>query len=123
MMGAQISITAVPRRYEALAFIIERIVQTRNSPAHREIATHLGVKKTRVTQLLAQLEREGLIELTPSAHRNIVVRDLARCRQIIDQMLGQQGWRVALPLGELMPPCPIEQLSILPLIVKGPVTN
>ena len=113
-MGIEAVITAVPRRYEALAFIIERIVQTRMSPSYDEIADALQVRKTRARELVEQLIGEGLVQRQVGRQRSFVVRDLTRSRTILVEVLNRLGWADAVPLGGLAQPCNIEQLPILP---------
>ena len=60
-MGEQSAIVAVPRRYEALAFIMERIVANGTSPSFEEIGIELRVSKTRARQLVDELIDEDLI--------------------------------------------------------------
>lgn len=113
-MGIETVITAVPRRYEALAFIIERIVQTRTSPSYDEIADALKVRKTRARELVEQLIAEGLIQRQVGRQRSFIVRDLTRSRTILVEVLNRLGWTDSMPLGGLTQPCTIEQLPMLP---------
>ena len=112
-MGVQ-AVIAAPRRYEALAYIIERLVNTRTSPSYDEIADHLGVRKTRARELVEQLIDEGIVERQVGRQRSFVVRDLTRSRMILVEVLNRLGWAEALPLGGLSQPCTIEQLPMLP---------
>ncbi|WP_267419177.1 hypothetical protein [Sphingomonas sp. GC_Shp_1] len=114
-------VAAPPRRIEALAYIVERIQRSGTSPSYGEIGLALEprVVRTRARQLVDQLVELGLIERPPASRRGIRIRDLARCRQVIGEALGQRGCWIAQPLGALQPPhCTIEQLPLLPLIVE-----
>ncbi|MBB4619131.1 hypothetical protein [Sphingomonas abaci] len=118
-MGEQ-SAVVVPRRVEALAYIIERIETTGTAPSYGEIAAAMNppIERTRVRQLVDQLVEHRLIDRPISSRRGIRIRDVARCRQIIGEALGRKGWCHAQPMGELaMPPCTIEQLPLIPLIL------
>lgn len=122
-MGAPIrSPTAAPRRIEALAYIIERIQRSGTSPSYGEIgrALHPQVDKSRARQLVDQLVALDVIERPPSSRRGIRIRDLQRCRELIDDALGQTGWTHAKPLGGLEYPSTFEHLPILPLIELPP---
>jgi SOS-response transcriptional repressor LexA len=113
-MGFQSAIAAVPRRYEALAYIIERIVQTGTSPSYDEIADQLGVRKTRARELVDQLVGEGLVERPLGKQRSFRVRDVAGSRNILVEVLNRLGWTDAVPLGNLAQPCTNERLPLLP---------
>lgn len=102
------------RRDQALAFIIERIVRTGNSPSFGDIARELKVSHTRSKQLVAQLIEDGTIEKTPGAQRSFRVRDLAASRSHLDQALRRLGWHTANPMSSMQPPFPEGQLSMLP---------
>lgn len=122
-MGAMQIPAAVPRRFEALAYIIERIERTYTSPSFGEIggAMNPPVSEARARQYVDQLVRLELLERPIASRRGIRVPDLARCRGILAQVLGLHDWRVAQPLGELTaPPYTSEQLPLLPLIRHHP---
>jgi len=113
-------VVVVPRRVEVLAYIVERMQKDGTSPSYGEIGAALNppVAPTRVRQFIEQLIKLDLIERPAASRRGIRVRDLARCRQIIGDALGSKGWCHAQPFGELeMPPCTIEQLPLIPLIL------
>lgn len=117
---------APPRRVEALAYIVERIQRSGTSPSYGEIgrAMRPRVEQTRVRQYVEQLIVLGVIERPAASRRGIRIRDLALCRQMIEQALGLNGWHHAAPLGQLEPPpCTIEQLPLLPLIVDDPLID
>lgn len=103
-----------PRRDEALAFIIDRLVRTGTSPSIREIARELGVSKARAEELVEQLIGAGVLAKTPGAQRGLRVRDVARARDLAAAFARSLGWIVATPLGELQQTCPHVQLPMLP---------
>lgn len=113
-MGAHAPITAPPRREEALAYIIDRIVRTRTSPSYDEIARAMQppVERSRARQLVNQLVRQGLIEREPGSQRGIRIRDLVACRALIDDALGRSGWHHAWMLGPLEPPAYSTQVQL-----------
>lgn len=113
-MGTQTAIAAVPRRYEALAFIIERIVQSGTSPTFDEIADALGVRKTRARELVEQLIGEELVERVLGKQRSFRVRDVAQSRNLLVEVLNRLGWTDATPLGILEQPRTHERLPLLP---------
>lgn len=113
-MGGHSAVEVVPRRYEALAFIIERIVKTGTSPSFDEIAGELRVGKTRARQLVEQLIEEDLVDRPVGRQRSIRVRDVAHSRNILVDALNRLGWADAMPLGSLDQPCSHEQLPMLP---------
>lgn len=113
-MGIQSAIAAVPRRYEALAYIIEQIVQTGMSPTYDEIADQLGVRKTRARELIEQLIGEGLVERVLGKQRSFRVRDVAQSRNILVEVLNRLGWADSVPFGTLEQPRTHERLSMLP---------
>jgi SOS-response transcriptional repressor LexA len=116
------SLTAAPRRIEALAYIIERIQRSGTSPSYGEIGRALRppVVPSRARQLVDQLVEFGVIERPPASRRGIRIRDLQRCREMIDDALGRTGWHHSRALGDLEPPCTFEHLPILPLIELPP---
>lgn len=116
------SLTAAPRRIEALAFIIERIQRSGISPSYGEIGQALRpqVDKSRARQLVDQLVTLGVIERPPASRRGIRIRDLVRCRELIDEALGAKGWHHSKPLGWLQSPSTFEHLPVLPLIELPP---
>ncbi len=105
---------AAPRRDEALAFIIERIARTGNSPTFYEIGNELGVSDTRAKQLVAQLIKRGHIERTPGEVRSLRVCDVTGSRNLLENALRQLGWHTAEPMGELLTPFLDRKLSLLP---------
>lgn len=113
-MGEQSAIVAVPRRYEALAFIMERIVSNGTSPSFEEIGIELRVSKTRARQLVDELIDEDLIVRPVGRMRSFRVKDVAGSRNILVQALNRLGWVDAVPLGNLLQPCSIEQLPMMP---------
>lgn len=108
--------TSSPRRYEALAFMIEHIVRNGTCPSFDEIGDAMSpqVKKSRVRELVGQLVKEGIIERVPGKKRSFRVRDVTRSRMLLDDALLKLGWSVAVPLGQLSSPRPNEQLPMLP---------
>ncbi len=100
-MGANARSASTPRRIEALAFIIERIQRSGTSPSYGEIGRALRpeVDKSRARQLVDQLVAIGVIERPPASRRGIRIRDLQRCRELIDEALGQKGWHHSRALG------------------------
>jgi SOS-response transcriptional repressor LexA len=118
-MGAQArSPTSSPRRIEALAYIIERIQRSGTSPSNGEIGGALRptVSSSRARQLVDELVALGVIERPLASRRGIRIRDLQRCRELIDEALGQKGWHHSKALGALQAPCTFEHLPLLPLI-------
>ena len=103
-----------PRRYEALAFILDYIVREGSCPSFDEIGDALDVKRTRVRELMGQLTREGIIDRVPGKKRFFRIRDVARARMILVDVLHHLGAATAIPLGELRTPRPYEQLPMLP---------
>lgn len=122
MQAQRRSLTTSPRRIEALAYIIERIQRTGTSPSYGEIGRALRpeVDKSRARQLVDQLVLLGVIERPPASRRGIRIRDLVRCRELIDEALGQKGWHHSKALGSLQPPSTFEHLPVLPLIELPP---
>jgi SOS-response transcriptional repressor LexA len=123
MSGA---VPAPPRRWEALAYIVDRIQRSGTCPSYGEIgqAMRPRVEPTRVRQLIEQLVKLELIERPIASRRGIRIRDLAACRRSIEAALGREGWSYSQPLGTLEPPpCTFEQLMLLPLIVKDTVRD
>ncbi|MBD8641120.1 LexA family protein [Sphingomonas sp. CFBP 13733] len=106
----------VPRRDQALAFIIERIARTGTSPTFEEIGIRLDVSSTRAKELVAQLIERGLVEKTPGAQRSLRVRDVSGSRALLDETMRRLGWAVAQPMGALCqpPPFPEGQLPVIP---------
>ncbi len=122
-MGAHTrSQTATPRRIEALAYIIERIQRTGTSPSYGEIGLALRptVVSSRAAQLVDQLVAIGVIERPLASRRGIRIRDLQRCREMIDEALGRTGWTHSKALGDLQHPSTFEHLPVLPLIELPP---
>lgn len=113
-MGAYAPIEPVPRRYEALAFIIQRIVATGTSPTFEEIGISLGVGKTRARELIDQLIEEEIIDRPVGRQRSFRVRDVTRSRMLLVDVLNRLGWTDAVPMGGLAQPCSQEQLPMLP---------
>ncbi|MBI0475386.1 hypothetical protein D9601_08485 [Sphingomonas sp. MA1305] len=111
MQGA---VAGISRRYEALAYIIERIVQTGTSPSYDEIADQLGILKTRTRELVDQLIDEGLVERPLGKQRSFRVRDVSGSRNILVEVLNRLGWADAVPLGDLEQPRTHERLPMLP---------
>jgi SOS-response transcriptional repressor LexA len=103
MQGAS---PAPPRREEALAYIVERIVRSGTSPSYAEIgkAMRPRVGITRVRDLVNELIVLEVIDRDPGSQRGIRIRDVARCRKMIERALGFGGWWHAPPLGTLTPP-------------------
>jgi hypothetical protein len=117
---------AAPRRNEALAIIVERIVRYGTSPCYAEIGRSMRppIGKTRVRELVDELVELRLVDRAPGAQRGIYIRDLNQCRAIIEAALGAKGWWHSRPLGTLeAPPCTIEQLSVLPAFEHFPAPN
>lgn len=116
---------ATPRRIEALAYIIERIQRSGTSPSYDEIGRALRpqVDKSRARQLVDQLVALGVIERPPASRRGIRIRDLQRCREMIDDALGRKGWVHSKPLGVLEHHSTFEHLPVLPLIELPPDTH
>jgi SOS-response transcriptional repressor LexA len=107
----------VPRRVEALAFIIQRIRSSGTAPSYGEIGRAMNpqVQGSRARQYVEQLVKLGVIERHPASRRGIMIRDHGRCRQLIDEALGMQGWYHAPELGVLEPPpYTFQQLPKLP---------
>lgn len=113
---------AAPRRIEALAYIIERIQRSGTSPSYGEIGRALRptVVPSRARQLVDQLVALGVIERPPASRRGIRIRDLQRCREMIDEALGHTGWVHSKALGVLEHPSTFEHLPVLPLIELPP---
>lgn len=121
-MGVHSPVAGPPRRVEALAYIVQRIQRTGISPSYGEIGREMRppVGKTRVSDLVDELIELGVIGRPPASRRGIQIRDLVRCREMIDEALGFEGWSHAKPLGPLEPPCTFEHLPFLPLIELPP---
>jgi SOS-response transcriptional repressor LexA len=122
-MGAQSRLhTATPRRIEALAYIIERIQRSGTSPSYGEIGRALRpqVHRSRAGQLVDELVELGVIERDLASRRGIRIRDLQRCREMIDDALGRTGWTHSKALGGLEPPSTFDHLPVLPLIELPP---
>jgi DNA-binding MarR family transcriptional regulator len=108
--------SALPRRYEALAFIIEQIVRWQTSPTYREIADRLKISRGRAEQLVAQLIAEGRIERVPGSGRRLRVVDIDASRVLLDDVLRRLQWSVAEPMGEMLAPLAQVQLPMMPEI-------
>lgn len=118
-MGSQERLpAATPRRIEALAYIIDHIQRSGTSPSYGEIGLALRppVVPSRAKQLVDQLVELGVIDRPSASRRGIRIRDIQRCRELIDDALGRTGWTHSKALGELQPPSTFEHLPILPLI-------
>ena len=117
-MGAAFRRPVAPRREEALAYIVERIARSGTSPSYAEIgrAMRPPVNKTRARQYVDQLVGLRVLERDPGSQRGIRIRDLVRCRAMIEDALGLHGWWHSPPLGQLESPapCTIEQLPMMP---------
>jgi SOS-response transcriptional repressor LexA len=113
---------AAPRRIEALAYILERIQRSGTCPSYGEIGKALRpqVDPSRARQLVNQLVKLGVIERPPASRRGIRIRDLQRCREMINAALGQQGWTQSKALGDLEQASTFEHLPLLPLIELPP---
>lgn len=108
-----------PRRVEALAYIITSIRVTGSCPSYGEIGKAMNppVQGSRAAQYVDQLVKLGVIERPLASRRGIRIRDFDKCRQMIHDALGAQGFCQARQLGELEPPpYTIEQLPVLRLI-------
>ena len=112
---------APPRRVEALAYIVDRIARSGTSPSYDEIGQAMRpmVGKTRARELVDELIALRVLDRTVGSQRGIRIRDLDRCRSMIEGALGSRGWWHARPLGPLesppsVLPCTIEQLPIMP---------
>lgn len=119
-MGEQSAIYGVPRRVEALAYIVQRIECSGTSPSYGEIARAMSpsISRGRAQQYVDQLVALNLIERDPGSRRGIRIRDAHRCRVIITEALGYRGWFTAHPLGHLsVQPCTYDQLPLIPLIL------
>lgn len=99
-------VSAPPRRLEALAYIVDRIVRSNSCPSYGEIGRALRppVHRSRVPQLVEELVELGYIERPVASRRGIVIRDFVLCRHAIEQGLGEQGWCHAGPNGVLQQP-------------------
>lgn len=108
---------APPRREEALAYIVERIARSGISPSYAEIgrAMRPRVGKTRVRDLVNELIVLQVLDRDPGSQRGIRIRDVVRCRSMIENALGIGGWWHAPPLGSLAPPDGFDALE-LPLM-------
>lgn len=107
------SVKVPPRRDEALAYIIDRLVRTGTSPSYEELGRAIGVSKTRAGELVNQLIAYGFIEKVPGAIRALRVRDVVQSRGIVEQFVRSLGWAVAEPLGDLQQPLSNVQLPTL----------
>jgi len=119
-VGEQSAILGVPRRVEALAYIVQRIERGGTSPSYGEIARAMSpaISRGRAQQYVDQLVALDLIERDPGSRRGIRIRDLHRCRVIIAQALGRSGWSYAQPLSNLsVQPSTYDQLPVIPLIL------
>lgn len=113
-MGVEVAVRAVPRRYEALAFVIARICASGTSPSFDEIAIELGISKSRARRLIDELVAEDLVERRPGQVRSFRVRDVAASRSIVVQVLNRLGWIDAQPLAGLLQPYTDEHLPMVP---------
>lgn len=116
----------VPRRVEALAYIVRRIVNGGTSPSYGEIARAMcpSISRGRAQQYVDQLVALNLIERDPGSRRGIRIRDAHRCRVIITEALGYRGWFAPHKIGEIsVEPCTYEQLPVFKLILQNPKDN
>ena len=112
-MSGQLSATATPRRNEALAFIIDRIVRTGTSPSADEIGEAMGVSRQRAQQFVQQLIDDGVVRRRPGS-RSLIICDLTHCRRIIVETLHGLGLTVSEPMGEMQRPLSQSQLPLVP---------
>lgn len=74
------------------------------------------VGKTRVRQLINELIVLQVLDRDPGSQRGIRIRDVVRCRSMIENALGIGGWWHAPPLGHLTPPecADVMELPLMP---------
>ena len=106
--------SAPPRRYEALAYILERMSRGEGCPSYVEIRLKLGISDTRVKQFVRQLIAEGVLAKIPGAKRALTIRDITRARSLVVDAIQARGNAVAQPLGPLVGGFPNGQLPVLP---------
>ncbi|KTT72633.1 hypothetical protein NS334_08550 [Sphingomonas endophytica] len=104
---------------QVLAIIVERIARSGVSPCYEEIGRLMvpPISKTRVKQHVDKLVYfDRVLDREAGAQRASRIRDLDRCREMIENELGERGWFHARPLGPLIAPapCTIEQLPVIP---------
>lgn len=101
------------RRYEALAFIMRKIVTDGCSPSFEEIAQELGVSKTRARGLIDELMAEKRVGRSPGRQRSFRISDGVHSRNMLFEVLRRLGWLDAFSTISLTMPCSNEQLFIL----------
>lgn len=107
------SVMVPPRREQALAYIVGRIVRDGISPTNQEIGDALGVNKTRAGDLVKELIDRNVLRRTPGAQRGLQILDLGHAREIVVERLRDLGMIVVDARYENPPPCPQEHLPIL----------
>ena len=114
--GARVSGGEPLRRYEVLAYLLERLVRHEGSPSYGNVAGRLGVSRERAKQLMGQLIGEGLVRKPPGEQRCFVVVDVVVARARVVDALKAHGSIVSQPLGRLE--CdggfPLGQLPMMP---------
>lgn len=118
--GVQTSARAPLRREELLAFIVERLARGQACPSYAEMGRAIGVSETRARQLVDQLIRDGVIRRTTGLQRNLVLRDVTHCREVVTEALRRANWQAADPRGELLGHCAIAQLPIVAVLGHVP---
>lgn len=107
-----------PRRVQVLAIIVENIARYGVCPCYDEIGRAMvpQISKTRVKQHVDALVRLKCIDHPLAAQRGIRIRDLNRCRQLIEARIGQPHWWPTTPPAapDRAATCTTEQLPLVP---------
>lgn len=109
------------RKAQALAYITEHLRTKGVSPSMNDIATALGVGRTRAKTLVHQLATEKMIERAPGSQRAISVPGLFD--QLIAEKLRSQGWIVDEDLTEGGATGPQGHLSLIAVLDHVPTVE
>lgn len=107
-------ITAPPRRYEALAYLLERLGRGEACPSSDDFARQLKCSETFAKRLVRQLIDEGVVGRTPGAQRALFIRDVTRARALVVAYLHAQGASAAQPVGTMLWGFPSGHLAVFP---------
>ena len=105
---------AAPRRYEALAYLLDRLARGEACPSYKDFARRLRCSDTFAKKLIGQLVREGLVAKTPGAQRALHIVDVGRARTLVVTHLHALGSSVAQASGPMLWGFPHGHLPLFP---------